>query len=70
MNIEEQEHIDENRAITNAYGENERITPGSVWGDITWAEWCEREMIRINGKHPVSPARIARGFGRIWLTRD
>jgi len=59
------EHIDDERAVTNAYGENE-VTDSS-WGRVSWAEWCDREMARINAKGDKQ-VRVARGFGRIWLT--
>jgi hypothetical protein len=51
-------------AVTNAYGEGELVASG--WGRITWAEWCEREMARVNAM-VGRRVRIARGHGYMWL---
>ncbi|MDD5705972.1 MAG: hypothetical protein PHR35_08610 [Kiritimatiellae bacterium] len=60
------EHVDD-KAITEAYGEA-MIVDGSAWGRVTWREWCNKEIERLQKKDDFS-VRIGQGFGRIWLTR-
>ena len=59
---------DDDRIVTVAE-EAKKIVKGSSYGDITWGEWCKREMARMNASGDGGKVRIARGDGRMWLTR-
>ncbi len=64
-----EEHVDQRTAVTNAYGEATMVH-GSAWGLITWGEWCEREVTRVNNKAVGKlKVRVARGFGYMWVAR-
>ena len=56
----------DNNAITVAQKESEVVT-GSGYGDVTWGEWCYREMGRINAGGGC--VRVVRGGGLMWLRR-
>ncbi len=54
-------------AITRAHGEGKMCD--SCWGRITWAEWVEREVERMNHGRKKPCARVARGHGYLWIVR-
>ena len=68
MKVKQERYEDDDMAVTNALGPKE-IVNGSSYGDVTWDEWCDREMARIHAVGNGVRVRIARGDGRMWLTR-
>lgn len=57
---------DDDKAVTVALKESETVA-GSGYGDVSWGEWCYREIGRINANG--GSVRVARGGGLMWLTR-
>jgi len=45
----------------------EMIT-GSSYGDVTWQEWCEKEVARL-GSHGVDAKIITSSGGRIAVVK-
>ena len=68
MKAKQQRFGDDEKSVTVAL-EEKKVVAGSSYGDITWSEWCKREMARMNAAGDGGRVRIARGEGRMWLTR-
>lgn len=59
----------DDKAVTVAQKETAVVT-GSSYGDVSWGEWCYREMGRMNASQDgAGKVRIVRGGGLMWLSR-
>ena len=68
MKAKQERYSDDDKSVTVAE-EVQKIVKGSSYGDVTWGLWCAREKVRMNAVGGGGHVRIARGEGRMWLTR-
>jgi len=68
MKAKRERYGDDDKSVTVAE-EAKKIVKSSSYGDIPWSEWCKREMARMNACGDGGRVRIARGDGRMWLSR-
>ena len=61
-------HSDDKKAVTVAERKHMTVV-GSGYGDVCWGVWCAKEKARMNASGDGGKVRIARGDGRMWLTR-
>ena len=68
MKAKQERYSDDDKSVTVAE-EVQKIVKGSSYGDVTWGLWCVREKARMNAVGGGGRVRIAKGEGRMWLTR-
>jgi len=68
MKAKQERYEDDDQAVTVAE-DSKKVVKGSSYGDVTWGLWCAREKARMNAVGGGGRVRIARGEGRMWLTR-
>jgi hypothetical protein len=68
MKAKRDEYGKDDKAVTVAERKSMTVV-GSSYGDVCWGVWCAKEMARMNACGDGGKVRIARGDGRMWLTR-
>ena len=68
MKAKQERYADDDKSVTVAEKKSLTVV-GSSYGDVCWGVWCQKEMARMNAVGGGGRVRIARGEGRMWLTR-